>query len=49
MMLYNLLWNMSAEGSFRVYVPITITQLIVDRGFIDFDLDTTPVQPLIIF
>jgi len=30
-----------SEGSFRVYLPLTITQDIVDRGFIDFDLDET--------
>ena len=29
-----------AEGSFRAYVPMTITQLIIDRGYIDFDIDT---------
>lgn len=29
-----------AEGSFRAYVPLTLTQLIIDRGFIDFDIDT---------
>ena len=27
------------EGSFRVYYPFTITQDVIDRGFIDFDLD----------
>jgi len=27
------------EGSFRAYIPFTITQAIIDRGFIDFDLD----------
>lgn len=29
-----------AEGSFRAYVPLTMTQLIIDRGYIDFDIDT---------
>lgn len=29
-----------AEGSNRHYVPLTITQDILDRGFIDFDIDT---------
>ena len=29
-----------AEGSFRAYVPMTMTQLIIDRGYIDFDIDT---------
>lgn len=29
----------NAEGSFRAYIPFTITQTIIDRGFIDFDLD----------
>jgi len=33
-----------AEGSQRLYVTMTITQDIVDRGFIDFDLDTSIVQ-----
>lgn len=33
-----------AEGSTRVYAGLTITQDIIDRGFIDFDLDTTVVQ-----
>lgn len=33
-----------SEGSVRVYVGLTITQDIVDRGFIDFDLDTSVVQ-----
>ncbi len=28
-----------AEGSFRAYTVFTITQTIIDRGFIDFDLD----------
>lgn len=31
-----------AEGSFRAYVSFTITQAVIDRGFIDFDLDTLP-------
>jgi hypothetical protein len=31
-----------AEGSFRAYVSFTITQAIIDRGFIDFDLDPIP-------
>ena len=35
-----------SEGSVRVYVPLTITQDIVDRGFIDFDLDSTIVQTI---
>lgn len=30
------------EGSYRNFVVITITQDIIDRGFIDFDLDTLP-------
>src|SRR6056300_923425 len=29
-----------AEGSFRAYVPMEMTQLIIDRGNIDFDIDT---------
>ena len=29
-----------AEGSFRAYVSFTITQAVIDRGFIDFDVDT---------
>ena len=33
-----------AEGSTRFYVGMTITQDIIDRGFIDFDLDTSIVQ-----
>ena len=33
-----------AEGSTRFYVGLTITQDIIDRGFIDFDLDTSIVQ-----
>jgi hypothetical protein len=33
-----------SEGSVRVYAGLTITQDIVDRGFIDFDLDLTAVQ-----
>lgn len=33
-----------SEGSVRVYAGLTITQDIVDRGFIDFDLDTSVVQ-----
>lgn len=28
-----------AEGSVRAYVGMTITQAIIDRGFIDFDID----------
>jgi hypothetical protein len=32
------------EGSVRVYAGLTITQDIIDRGFIDFDLDSTIVQ-----
>lgn len=34
----------NAEGSTRVYAGLTITQDIIDRGFIDFDLDATAVQ-----
>ena len=33
-----------ADGSVRVYAGLTITQDIIDRGFIDFDLDSTVVQ-----
>lgn len=33
-----------AEGSTRVYAGMTITQDIIDRGFIDFDLDTSVVK-----
>ena len=33
-----------SEGSFRSYFPLTITQDIVDRGFIDFDLDANLFQ-----
>lgn len=33
-----------AEGSTRFYVGMTITQDIIDRGFIDFDLDTSIIQ-----
>ena len=33
-----------AEGSTRFYVGLTITQDIIDRGFIDFDLDTSIIQ-----
>jgi hypothetical protein len=32
------------EGSYRAYIPVTITQDMVDRGFIDFDLDSTIIQ-----
>jgi len=35
-----------AEGSFRSYFSVTITQDMITRGFIDFDLDATPVQPV---
>lgn len=33
-----------AEGSTRFYVGMTITQDMIDRGFIDFDLDTSIIQ-----
>lgn len=33
-----------AEGSTRFYVGMTITQDMIDRGFIDFDLDTSVIQ-----
>lgn len=33
-----------AEGSTRFYVGMTITQDIIDRGFIDFDLDASIIQ-----
>jgi len=29
-----------AEGSFRVYAGFTITQSVIDRGYIDFDVDS---------
>ena len=34
----------NAEGSTRVYVGMTITQDMITRGFIGFDLDTSIVQ-----
>lgn len=32
-----------AEGSYRVYIDVTITQDMITRGFIDFDLDSTNI------
>lgn len=32
------------EGSYRAYIPLTITQDMVTRGFIDFDVDSTLIQ-----
>lgn len=34
----------ASEGSTRFYVGMTITQDMIDRGFIDFDLDTSVIQ-----
>src|SRR6056300_1092878 len=33
-----------SDGSFRSYVSITMTQAMIDRGVIDFDLDDTSLQ-----
>ena len=33
-----------AEGSVRAYIGMTITQAMIDRGFIDFDLDSSIVS-----
>ena len=30
-----------AEGSFRAYIPVTITQTMIDNAKIDFDTDVT--------
>ena len=32
------------EGSTKVYAGMTITQAMIDRGFIDFDLDTSVIS-----